>query len=233
MDGERVHRAGLAAGVSSSGKVRVSEGGRKRGRARERTPTRPHPTAGGRSTEGSSKGSREVARRNSAPGAGQRRSAPMTSDRATRETAMADQCDVIVVGGGPATRAVNPGRRFHSCHPAHQRTARQPDLGHPRRHLGQGGAWPTGRARRRRSRGGNGPGVAPRGRLRGHRRGGRGAPADQGGPFTGNMACGFLGLQYTPPDRRVIAPDAARRRLRPVVAPEPPDPPITRIDNPS
>lgn len=31
---------------------------------------------------------------------------------------------------------------------------------------------------------------------------------------------------------RAIARDAALRRLRPVVAPEPPDPPITRIDNP-
>jgi hypothetical protein len=86
----------------------------------------------------------------------------MTSDRTTREAAMADQCDVIVVGGGPATRALLTREE----------------------------------------------------------------------PFTGNMACGFLGLQYTPPDRRVIAPDAARRRLRPVVAPEPPDPPTTRIDNP-
>jgi hypothetical protein len=54
----------------------------------------------------------------------------------------------------------------------------------------------------------------------------------RGEPFTGDMACGFLGLQYAPPDRRVIAPDAARRWLRPVVAPEPPDAPITRIDNP-
>jgi hypothetical protein len=46
------------------------------------------------------------------------------------------------------------------------------------------------------------------------------------------MACGFLGLQYTPPERRVIAPGAARRWLRAVVAPEPADSPITRIDNP-
>jgi hypothetical protein len=52
-------------------------------------------------------------------------------------------------------------------------------------------------------------------------------------PFAGNVACGFLGCQHIPPDRRAIARDAARRRLRPVVAPEPPDPPITRINNPS
>jgi len=128
-------------------------------RKHKKDPNEATPDRRGPLPEGSSGGSREVARRNSAPGAGQRRSAPMTTDRTTRETAMADQCDVIVVSGGPAARAANPGHRFHSCQPAHQPTARQPDPGHPRRHLGPGGAWPTGRAGRRRSRGGEGAGF--------------------------------------------------------------------------
>jgi hypothetical protein len=51
-------------------------------------------------------------------------------------------------------------------------------------------------------------------------------------PFTGRHGLRLHRPPVPPQDRRVIAPDADHRWLRAVVAPEPPDSPITRIDNP-